>query len=694
MNPELRWTIYEQQAAQGAADAAYEQAWGRRMADELRATGAVRMTPSQALSLPDLVMVSFYRALAGDHRLKPAFDSSWMLDTDFAFVNIRACSPDPTRTGRVTDALKILPTMRVSGIHLAPFFDNTLENLYAVDSVRVVSDAVLDPSLVEAGLDGDAQICLLVDAIHTLGWRVGFDLEPHTSNFSRIALANPKCFRWVRLSPDRKTLYGKVTQEKMLTPTAQKRLVKEVSAIVADTLARHGLKAVEDLSKGVAAVRACHDETLHRLIDEGYWTLPSHTWSGAGLPRYEHWVEKGLFSHPDYTYLNAAGEDQREHAFGMLSPYKLFDHLPINGVATSDDPPVPVPEAHALLQGIFPDVQARYGFDFVRLDYVDHVFDSTVDGDWTLPVSDRLAPRTLESLLAAARRARPETGAMAERMGVDVEDYGALGFDLLLGSDVLTAMHDDYVTFMLDLQRELDNADAHAPRPMTRLAPRPAGHVDGDGARRCSVLAAVDTHDSGHPLFWTKPLSDVVGPEGLHLRHFLARFTTCGSRRRPKYEVMGNQDMSSGLYEANNKPVSLTWADDRAYNARYHAIEDVFESLRPFLAEARMGLSYVDREDHWAAWFLEGENERLLCVAALEPNVGRVASWLASPPVLEPTGRITIDVCVGRDWGWATVTALPIDGGEAEVVGLDGKMLSLDSLARQGCRAYRVVRAG
>ena len=53
-----------------------------------------------------------------------------------------------TRTGRVTDALKILPTMRVSGIHLAPFFDNTLENLYAVDSVRVVSDAVLDPSLV------------------------------------------------------------------------------------------------------------------------------------------------------------------------------------------------------------------------------------------------------------------------------------------------------------------------------------------------------------------------------------------------------------------------------------------------------------------------------------------------------------------------------------------------------------------
>lgn len=693
MTVDKGWEIFEESAASVAANADGERALGRALAEELRARGALRMTPSCALTLPDLTMATFYRTLAADGRLAPAADPSWMLASDFAFVNIRACSPDAERTGRVTDALKIIPTMRVSAIHLAPFFDCTLDNLYAVDSVRVVSDTVLDPALSAAGLDGDDQIRLLVDAIHTLGWRVGFDLEPHTSNFSRIALSHPRCFRWLRLSPDRQHLFGGLTQEEMLLPKAQAKLVKEVSKIVAAACKAHGLRELEDLSRGPGPVRACHDELVQALIREGYWTLPSHTWSGAGLPRFDHYVTSGLDAYPDYVYLNAAGEDQREHAFGMLSPFKLFDNLPINAEPTADNPPVPVPETIALLNGIFPDVQQRYGFDFVRLDYVDHVFDSTLDGVWTLPVSDRLAPQTLEDLLSASRAARPETGAMAERMGVDVEDYGALGFDLLLGSDVLTTMHDDYVGFLLELQRELDDQSEVHPRTLTRQAPRPDGQSAAVLRGRCSVLAAVDTHDSGHPLFWTKPLSDVVGADGLHLRHFLARFSTCGTRRRPKYEVMGNQDLSAGLYEANNKRVSLAWADDKAYNARYHALEDVYEWVRPLLADARMGLSYIDREDHWAAWFLEGENQRLLCLAALEPNVGKVATWLEEPPALVPTGSITIDVCVGRDWEQASVTALPLDGGPAAPVSLDGRMLRLDSLARQGCRLYLVQRA-
>ena len=686
------WEAFEEWAARVSSDPIHDRTVGLELAREFRAGRGMRVTPSSALHISDLTMAVFYRTLAIDGRLEPATDSSWMLSSDFAFVNIRACSPQPERTGRVTDALKLVPSMRVSAIHLAPFFDNTLDNLYAVDSVQLVSEAVLHPELTAAGLDGDDQIRLLVDAIHILGWRVGFDLEPHTSNFSRIALSHPRCFRWLRLADDRQGLFGGVTQEEMLAPKAQARLVKEVSKIVATACKKHGLAVLEDLSGGPAPVRACHDELVQTLIGEGYWTLPSHTWSGAGLPRFDHYVTQGLDAYPDYLYLDAVGADQREHAFGMLSPFKLFDNLPINAVPSVDDKPVPVPEAISLLEGIFPDVQQRYGFDFVRLDYVDHVFDSTLDGDWTLPVSDRLAPQTLEDLLAAARRARPETGAMAERMGVDVDDYGALGFDLLLGSDVLTSMHDDYVGFLLDLQRELDDDRAETPRELTRQAARPEGRQDASAQGRCSVLAAVDTHDSGHPLFWTRPLSEVVGAEGLHLRHFLARFSTCGRRRRPKYEVMGNQDMSSGLYEANNKPVSLIWTDDHEYNARYHAVEDVYDTFRPFLRYARLGLSYIDRQDHWAAWFLEGETERLLCVVALEPNVGKVATWLESPPDLVPTGPIGIDVVVGRDWPSAITIQVPLDGGEPSVMDTDGNFLRIASLARQGCLLYRVVR--
>lgn len=694
------WRIFEASAAERSSDPDGDRSHGRTLAAGFRGGQSVRITPTRGLAIPDLAIAAFYRSLLADGARPPgtvpqpepaAADSAWMLERDFAFVNIRACSREPGRSGTVVDALKLLPTMRVSAIHLAPFFDHTLDNLYAIDSVRLVADSVLDPALVAAGIDGDDQIRLLVDAIHLLGWKVGFDLEPHTSTFSRIVLAHPGCFRWLRLSADRTTLADALSQEEMLQPAAQERLVAEVAATVSATCRRHGLAGPEDLARGPAAVRDCHAEIVQTLMRDGYWTLPSHTWNGVGVPRFAGFVRRGLHAHPDYVYLDATGGDQHEHAFGMLSPFKLYDPLPVNAVPTAAAAARRVPEAIALFESIFPEVQARYGFDFVRLDYVDHVFDSTHGGDWTRPVSDRLTPGVLQDLLAAARRRRPETGAMAERMGVDVDEYGAVGFDLVLGCDMLTAMDADYVGFLFDLQRELDTVDPHAWRPITGPTTRPATAAP-TGARRCSVLAAIDSHDSGHPLFWTRPLSDVVGADGMHLRHVLARFATCGPRRRPKYEVMGNQDLSSGLYAANNTPTSLRWADDEAFNRRYHAVEDLFDRFRDLLRRARMGISHVDRDRQWAVWFLDADAERLMGVAALEPHVAKPAVWAVVPPILEPTGPISIDVGMGTDWAAATVVALPLDDAPYGPVPLDGRTLHLGSLPPRGCRLFHVRR--
>lgn len=694
------WRTFEKTAAAAVNDVAAERARGITMATAFRADGALRITPTRALKeTSDLAIAVFYRELAGDGRLSSVCDPGWMLDSDFAFVNVRACGPHPDRTGRIPDALKVIPTMRVTAIHLAPFFDNTLHNLYAVDSLHVVSDAVTDPALKAAGLDGDVQLRLLVDAIHILGWRVGFDLEPHTSTFSRIALSNPNCFRWLRVAADRKSLHGGITQEKMLDPHVQARLVEEVHTIVSRTERQYGLSAVEDTSKGLDALRACHAAITQALVAEGYWTLPSQTWSGVGLPRFDHYDTEG--NYPEYEYMNAEGEDQQEHAFGMLSPFKLFEPLPVNAFPSDDALPQPVPASIDLLNSIFPSVQARYGFDFVRLDYVDHVFDSIrattpvlATGDrrgWDVPISDRLTPKLLEDLIATARHANPATGAMAERMGVDVEDYGSLGFNLLLGTDVLSTMHADYIRFILSLQRELDDESEENPRVLTRQSTAP---VEQKRHPCCSVLAALDTHDSGHPLFWTVPLSEAVGAEGLHLRHFVARFATCGKRRRPKYEVMGNQDLSHGLYEANNHPTSIHWKGDEAFNRRYHSLEDVYVQWRPFLRNARIGPSTVDgTEGRWASWFIDGADVRLLCVIALEPEIGKVGRWIENPPRLSRTGEVTVDVVTGTPWGEATVHAIPIDGKRSTRVKMRGTQLLVGRIPPQGCRLYRVCRS-
>jgi len=286
-----------------------------------------------------------------------------------------------------------------------------------------------------------------------------------------------------------------------------------------------------------------------------------------------------------------------------------------------------------------------------------------------VPVSDRMTPRVLKDLLARARREAPDVGAMAERMGADVGPYGKIGFDLLLGTDMLTSMNAAYVNFLLTLQRELD---------------------EGDG--RCSVLAALDSHDSGHPLFWTVPMPKVVGADGMALRHFIARFSTCGPHRRPKYEVMGNQDMSTGLYEANNHPVSLDWVGDRGFNERYHALEDVYDRLKPELDISHVGPSHTD-PDGWVCWFLDREDsdERLLCVAACEPAPRSVRDWVEEPPLLEPILRCNIDVTYEKTMGRARAFEIPLEGGDEIPVALDGLVLTLKQLQPRQCRLFRVV---
>src|SRR5438105_2038153 len=115
-NLDTAWETFDRVAAESAVMAAAERTRGASLAEQFRVKGYMKLTPSQALRLSDLAIVTFYRSLRGPGA-KPSHAASpeWMLQSDFAFLNIRASSPDPTKTGRITDALKILPTMRVNG---------------------------------------------------------------------------------------------------------------------------------------------------------------------------------------------------------------------------------------------------------------------------------------------------------------------------------------------------------------------------------------------------------------------------------------------------------------------------------------------------------------------------------------------------------------------------------------------------
>jgi hypothetical protein len=681
----LYWDNYHTFALSGKSEKEIEKIKLRAIeaADEYRKKGYLQITPKESLKEENLFFYLLYESIGADKFTEQGIpspvahfkDSSWMLDSDFCFLNIRACSTDHKITGTIADALKLLPVIRASSFHIAPFFDCTMDNLYAVDSLRIITQEVVSPAMLEAGMAPHEQLLVLLDSIHILGKTAGFDLEPHTSQFSRVVLENPQHFRWLRLKEDRSGLYEDLTHEEMFAPEYQKKLVKNVRSLVKEVLDGHKLSSVEDLSRGVEIIRAAHGDALNKLIEKGYWTLPSHTWNGVGLPRFETYNKKG--NYPDFTYLDEKGEDQRDQSFGMLTPFGIYTNLPFNQVPTVENPPLYKQDTFEFMTGLFPAILSKYPFDIVRIDYVDHVFDSTVEKSWDIPSSDRMAPKVLQAVIDKAREVKPYLGAMAERMGQDIWDYRTVGFDLVLGQDVLTTMHQNYLTYCLETQEKIES-------------------LANDWETPASILFAVDTHDSGHPLFWTMPLSRVVGPAGLALRHYLSRFLYNGRLRRPKYEVMGNQDLSYGLYEANNRKMSLTWKGDKEYNKRYHALEDVYSLLKELIRKSSRGPGHF--QETCAFWFhdyREERNARLLCVALLEKEVKKLKDLQKEKPVYKPLEHLEIDVNERFDFKNPEIVEFDLITGKKKIVKTEawGRLVIKD-IEPLGTRLYMITDKG
>ena len=65
--------------------------------------------------------------------------------------------------------------------------------------------------------------------MHLLKKTVGFDLEPHVSQFGVTVIMNAHLFRWIKLDhEDKDRLEGGLTQDQMLSEVQQRRLVGEV----------------------------------------------------------------------------------------------------------------------------------------------------------------------------------------------------------------------------------------------------------------------------------------------------------------------------------------------------------------------------------------------------------------------------------------------------------------------------------
>ncbi len=563
--------------------------------------GYLLRTSKELLLIPDSVIVAFFVSIS-EHRTVQSphlgeSDSGWFSRNDITFYNVRATGING-QTGNFLQAAKLLLGERAHSIHLAPFTRYDHNTIYSIVAAYSTAPELWHPVLVEAKIQPLDQVRLFVQAAHLLGKSVGYDLEPHTAQFSYLALEHPEAFRWVKIyTPDPRWLDYYYTPDTVYKPDNQRRIVSEVRLFVRELMSHEGITTFEeetgDSYSRLHTKHTCFQRAVQFLIRNGYWTVPTHAWCGFGVPHYKGYNQEKNYA--EFIYHDRNGMDVSAQAYHILTPFCFWQGLPPSSIwnweniARRGSPNL---EGIKLYQDIFLFWRDQAGFDFVRFDSVDHIWDSCDPQNPTIPLSDRPTPAILRDCNLKFRSQRPDIASLAERIGDEIRAYETIGFDAILGSSMMENPGPTMFEHDLNIDRELSDLNSKRPYPF-------------------SVCAALDTHDTGNPLFRGRSLIELEGADGLLLRLFLARFLQSGLAYRPLYSVMGLTDLSYGLFPANISPVSLHWTGDRTFLEDYHRLEDLYLELKPKLY--LMERILIDLSLDGATWMFQGLDLEICC---------------------------------------------------------------------------------
>lgn len=582
----------------------------REIIEEIKKYRITRKTQTELLSLTLSQVAYILCELKGTSKkiVSPVAEeenSSWMVQSDFCFINIRATGRTVQENGTIVNATKILFAIACESIHVAPFLQYQFGVVYAGESVMQIASELVDEELSKAGFLKEDQLKAFIEACHILKKTVGFDLEPHVTQFARVVLDKPEVFRWLRINEDRDGLYNNYSQDEMLESDIQKELISEIMTIRDNEYGKIGISSFDNFDSSNIALKKKTDSayfaTIKTLIDAGYWTIPVHTWGGVGVPEFYKYNKSG--NYPEFLYLTETGENQSRYAYCITTPFAFYSGLMTNRINEANDNLIENKDVVQFYADIFLYWRNNFGFDFVRYDSVDHVFDSVVDKKGKIPTSDRPTPEVLNYVVNATRRGKYNyIGAFAERMGLEIEEYASCDFDLMLGNDMLKRLDKPCVEVAFNTVMRLSEINKIRSLPF-------------------SVTYAIDTHDTGNPHFWFEPLIKIMGFERMRLRHFFSRFGSCGKGYRPKYEVMGLQDLSYGLYEANISDKSIQWVGNKAFANSYFVIEQVFCKYKKDILEGELSEYYCI--DGFAYWIIRSTDKLLLCLLSLETAEGK-----------------------------------------------------------------------
>jgi len=306
-------------------------------------------------------------------------DGRWLQTSNMVGINVRTVQT----FWRVVKYLLTVPGS-IDSVHLLPIWEpGVVDSLYGMASWRLNSE-FYDADLAAAvpHLDSaEAQLRAVVNLIHATGRTVGMDVIPHTDRYSEMSLAQPRFFEWlqrqdVRIVDHSDRLHEEVEHEilRWLDEVGPSTLGLSYPTDPAEFFGDDYPEAERLLTLfgspndriGRHTRRAA---LVAHLASYGYEPVPAT----MGTPFRKLDVDtrnRGIAIDSDgntWRDYVLATPNAFSRVFNPLSRYKLYGRKD-NNRHWEIDFDRPRPEVFGYVADHYAEVQARFGFDFMRGD--------------------------------------------------------------------------------------------------------------------------------------------------------------------------------------------------------------------------------------------------------------------------------------------------------------------------------------
>ncbi len=371
------------------------------------------------LSLP--VIADFFHrstSLHGDASpVSRRRDSRWMCESDYCFFNIRAAGQN-RRPGNFVKASMLLTGLRSDAVHLAPLTRQAGENVNALLSHSHINPDLLCPELGEK-FTAEEQLTGFVEAAHSLGVKVGFDLPLTLSWDGEVLYHKPEMFRWIKLETQhRYSREGGRPFSEEISRDVQKEYAARIREIVDKNLAR-----------GIP-----YDHMGPLIREEGFFPVPVNSQRGKGIP-----------------YFITYDEEERRPQFFQSS--QKSEMTTFQFTYPSDKGQEELPDTGDYYSRIFPLWQKKFHIDFLYVDSLGAVWEES-----ELP-KETPTPGQISRQIGKGRETKRYAGAMTTGRPVRVDNYIQSGFNLIIDRSGVSRQDREYMEKQREFYRILKEAN-------------------------------------------------------------------------------------------------------------------------------------------------------------------------------------------------------------------------------------------